>query len=113
MRKRPRRIDLRLIGAPLAIVLCLCASALAWKEQMHKSQLTPMALDLVKLSHAGSYPREIWETYRAYIEQGAWDEDFPCGFSGVRANNHYYHAITGKGLTDAPCLGLKDPDVDT
>ncbi|HSA94902.1 MAG TPA: hypothetical protein VLJ16_02540 [Acidobacteriota bacterium] len=113
MRKPSRRIDLRVILANLAVVLCLCASASAWKEQMHKSMLTPMALDLVKLRHSGSYPREIWETYRAYIEQGAWDEDFPCGLSGVRANNHYYHAITGKGLTDAPWLGLRDPDVDT
>lgn len=112
MRKPSRRIHLRLILANLAVVLCVGSSALAWKEHMHKGQLTPMALDLVKLLHSGSYPGEIWETFRAFIEQGAWDEDFPCRFSGVRANNHYYHAITGSGLTDAPWIGLRDPDVD-
>jgi len=112
MRKPSRRIPLRLILANLAVVLCVGSWALAWKENMHKGQLTPMALDLVKLLHSGSYPGEIWETFRAFIEQGALDEDFPCRFSGVRANNHYYHAITGSGLTDAPWLGLRDPDVD-
>ena len=113
MRKPSRMIKRGFILLPLAAVLCVSPSARAWKEHMHKGQLTPMALDLVKLLHSGTYPGEIWESFRAFIEQGAWDEDFPCRASGVRATNHYYHPLSGRGLSDAPWIGLKDPDVDT
>lgn len=113
MRKPLRRIKRGFILVPLAAVLCVSPSARAWKEHMHKSQLTPMAVDVIRLLHSESYPGEIWESFRAFIEQGAWDEDFPCRISGVRATNHYFHPLSGRGLSDAPWIGLKDPDVDT
>lgn len=112
MRKPSQGIVRGSIIVLLAAVFGMSPSARAWKEHMHKGQLTPMALDLVKLRHSETYPSEIWEVFRAFIEQGAWDEDFPCRASGVRATNHYYHPLTGRGLTDAPWIGLKDPDVD-
>jgi len=111
--KKSRKINFAFILVLLAFVLSPNPTALAWKEHMHKGQLTPMALDLVKVLHSKPYPREIWETFRGFIEQGAWDEDFPCNLSGVRANNHYRHALSGRGLGDSPWFGLGDPDVDT
>ena len=113
MRTPSRRIKRGFILIPLAAVFCISPSARAWKEHMHKSQLTPMALDVIRLLDSESYPGEIYESFRAFIEQGAWDEDFPCRASGVRALNHYFHPLSGRGLTDAPWIGLKDPDVDT
>jgi hypothetical protein len=116
VRNKSYKINFGFILILLAFVLSTSPTALAWKEQMHKGQLTPMALDLVKLLHSKSYPSEIWMTFRGFrgfIEQGAWDEDFPCGRSGIRANNHYYHPLSGRGLSDAPWIGLGDPDVDT
>jgi len=113
VRKKSHKINFGFILILLAFVLNTSPTALAWKEQMHKGQLTPMALNLVKLLHSKPYPSEIWMTFRGLIEQGAWDEDFPCGSSGVRANNHYYHPLSGRGLSDAPWIGLGDPDVDT
>lgn len=97
----------------MGLVLCESPTALAWRESQHRDHLTPMALDLVKLLHSSSYPGEIWETYRSYIAQGSRDEDFPCGISGIRATNHFYHALSGRGLTDSPWVGLGDPDVGT
>lgn len=113
MRKPWPSLNRGFIVASLAILLCASPPARAWKEHMHKGQLTPMALDLVKLLHSGLYPGEIWEAFRAFIEQGSWDEDFPCRASGVRSLNHYFHPLSGWGLSDAPWIGLKDPDVDT
>ena len=113
MRSLPFAVRHGLALLILGLVLCESPAALAWKEHQHKSQLTPMALDLVKLQHSISYPGEIWETYRSFIVQGAWDEDYPFGLSGIRANNHYYHALSGRGLTGAPWVGLGDPDVGT
>lgn len=97
----------------VAVLLMASPAALAWREHTHKNQLTPLALDLVAQHHAGSYPDEIWLACRPFIMQGAWDEDFPCGLEGIRANNHYCHPLTRHGLSDAPWAGLGDPDVCT
>lgn len=113
MRKKGLKIRFSMALMLMVFVLGAGRNAFAWKEQQHKGQLTPMALDLIKFLNSKAYPREIWETFRAFIEQGAWDEDFPCGLSGVRANNHYYHPLSGRGLSDAPWIGLGDPDVGT
>jgi hypothetical protein len=79
---------------------------------MHKLQLTPQALNLVALKSAAHYSPEIWKTYRVFIEQGSFDEDFPCCFY-IRANNHYRHALSGRRLSDTPFVSMGDPDVDT
>jgi|GEM_PF-3875518 len=100
-------------------------SAFGWKEQMHQSQLTLDALKLVKKFAERKYSPEIWTSFASYILRGSYDEDFPCSgdivpdrsarfLNGlVRANNHYRHAISGRGLSDSPWVGLGDPDVDT
>ena len=94
------------------IVLCGSGTAFAWSTPQHRDQLTPMALDLVKLQRSAAYPGEIWDTYRSFIIQGSWDEDYPCGLFGIRASNHFRHPLSGRGLTDSPWTGLGDPDAD-
>ena len=111
--KNSHKNKVGLILAFLAFVLSPAPAVHAWKEQMHMGQLTRMALDLVEHLKSASYPAEIWSTYRGFIEQGAYDEDFPCGSSGVRANNHYFHPLSSRGLSDAPWIGLGDADVGT
>lgn len=104
----------RFLSAPARAGLFLCASAaaLAWSSPQHRDHLTPAALDLLKAQNPSSCPAEIWKTYRSFIVQGSWDEDFPCGIFGIRANNHFYHPIGGRGLTDSPWTGLGDPDAN-
>lgn len=124
--------------------LVAATPARGWKEHTHKMQFTHMALELVKLSTENrQYSPEIWLTtedlirqsdnpgtryaYAQFIEQGAWDEDFPVDegptvldrdvlWYGItlncRANNHYRHALSGRGLSDSPFVGLDDEDVD-
>jgi len=108
-------------GIIFIFIVILTQIASGWKEQTHKLQLTWQALNLIEYIHKDKYPEEIWRVYRAFIEQGAWDEDFPCSnpylaSSGVsadiRANNHYRHALSGMALTGSPFIGLGDPDVD-
>lgn len=105
----------------LVFLLVLVPFAYVWKEQTHKLQLTWQALNLIEYTYRDTYPPEIWKMYRPFIEQGAWDEDFPCSnpylaSSGlradIRANNHYQHALSGIALTGSPFIGLGDPDVD-
>jgi len=100
------------LAAFFALLLASPASIHAWKEQMHKLQLTPQTLDLIALKSSQKYPPEIWKTYRAFIEQGSFDEDFPCCFY-IRANNHYRHALSGRRMSDTPFVSMGDPDVDT
>ena len=52
VRNKSYKINFGFILILLAFVLSMSPTALAWKEQMHKGQLTPMALDLVKLLHS-------------------------------------------------------------
>jgi hypothetical protein len=108
-------------GILFIFIFILTQIASGWKEQTHKLQLTWQALNLIEYIHKDKYPEEIWRVYRPFIEQGAWDEDFPCSnpylaSSGVsadiRANNHYRHALSGIALTGSPFIGLGDPDVD-
>ncbi len=40
-----------------------------------------------------------------------YDEDFPADETGIRANNHYRHAVSGIGLTNS-AAGLGDRDID-
>lgn len=113
-------------SARIALLAILCTivprGAYAWKEQMHQEKLTHQGLDLFERVFKGKYPAEIWGKYREYIEQGSYDEDFPCRPErglipffdpAVRANNHYRHAISGRGLTGSQYVGLGDTDVDT
>lgn len=100
------------ILSTIVILLLSAQMAFLWKEQMHKDQLTRDALRLVRLKDGETYGFEVWGEYQEFIEQGAWDEDFPCGLTGLRANNHYRHALTGHRLSDAPYVGMGDTDHD-
>ncbi|MBN1272576.1 MAG: hypothetical protein JXB26_09940 [Candidatus Aminicenantes bacterium] len=103
----------------LPVILLLFAiqgNGLTWKEHSHMRQLTPTALDLIKEKYKDKYPKEIWETFRQFIAQGSWDEDFPLYRSGLkvflRANNHFMHALSHFRLSDAPFIGMGDADAN-
>jgi len=113
------------IATPLFFLLIIIVAqpASAWRETMHRDKLTFETLALVQQANQGQeYSKEIWETYRAYIMQGAHDEDWPTERGNIyewnsltllcRANNHYRHAISGTGLTCTPVLSMGDPDED-
>lgn len=70
-----------------------------WKETTHKEHLTCWALRLIERMDREKYGELCRNEFVRLIEQGSHDEDFPCGFSGIRANNHYRHALSGVGLT--------------
>jgi hypothetical protein len=111
---REQKLKTGRLGAAVFLILLVAFPPLApaWKEQMHKLQLTPQALDLISLKDSRKYPEEIWKTFKVYIEQGSFDEDFPC-CEYIRANNHYRHALSGRRLSDTPFVTMGDPDVDT
>ena len=106
-----RKTNLKILSTFVSLLL-MAQMAFLWKEQMHKNQLTRQALQLIKAKDGKKYGPELWRDHLEFIEQGAWDEDFPCGRSGIRANNHYRHALTGDVLSDAPFVGMKDKDHD-
>ena len=94
MKKRLSRILISLLS-----ILIASPWGLTWKETTHQLHLTREALSFVKVFNPRKYP-EIWDdTFFNLILQGAHDEDFPCAWSGIRANNHYRHAISGVGLS--------------
>jgi len=112
MKKTMKKITFKILST-FVILLLTAQMAFLWKEQMHKNQLTRQALQLIKLKDGEKYGSELWREHLEFIEQGAWDEDFPCGSSGIRANNHYRHALTGRALSDAPYVGMGNKDHDT
>ncbi len=100
------------ILSSVLIIFLSAQMAFLWKEQMHRDQLTQDALHLIRAKDGEKYGFELWGEYQEFIQQGAWDEDFPCGGSGLRANNHYRHALTGHALSDAPFIGMGETDHD-
>ena len=130
MREKRLKTIFIFIFASIVIILSFGASrsAFGWKEQMHKDQLSSLALRLIQEGDKDKLYQEIWLAFKEYLLQGAWDEDFPCstgityepGFLSIlqiqpliRANNHYRHALSGIGLSGGPWFSSGDRDVDT
>jgi hypothetical protein len=71
-----------------------------------------MAVELLELRYENKKQfSELYGDLIRFTKQGAHDEDFPVGENGIRANNHYRHALSGVPLT-CSAIDMGDIDVD-
>jgi hypothetical protein len=105
------------IALLVTIIFMFPETGYMWKEQTHQMHLTLKALELLSRWLENENKIECFKeifNFKNEIMQGAHDEDFPFKIRlGVllRANNHYRHALTGKGLSGS-ATGRGDPDAD-